>query len=346
MLLKKYFIWSLALSIFAFGCEDDRDLVVAQLGDAPVIISPEAGLSVDITEDNLSDEFATISWTPADFGFAAAVNYKVEIDVAGNSFAEAVELGSSMSDDVSVINSKVNNIMVAKGLPGGEFTDMEIRVRASASDELDELISAAITVGVSPVAVEIDYPKLQVPGSYQGWDVENEATVIYSANSDGTFDGYLYIGEDGAEHKFADGPSWDVNWGDTGADGTLDADGDNIVLGNAGVYRFSVDINTLTHSSLRTDWGIIGDATPGGWDNDTDMTYDQGTGLWTVDIDLEGGKFVKFRVNDGWDLDLGDNDTDGKMEYGGADIPVAESGNYTVTLDLTNAIYTYTLTKN
>ena len=124
-------MWSLALSIFAFGCEDDRDLVVAQLGDAPVITSPGAGLSVDITEDNLADEFATISWTPADFGFAAAVNYKVEIDVAGNSFAEAVELGTSTSDDVSVVNSKVNNIMVAKGLPGGEFTDMEIHHRVT-----------------------------------------------------------------------------------------------------------------------------------------------------------------------------------------------------------------------
>lgn len=345
-MLKKYFMWSLALSIFAFGCEDDRDLIVAQLGDAPVITSPEAGLSVDITEDNLTDVFATISWTPADFGFTAAVNYKIEMDVAGNSFAEAVELGATTKLDLDVNNTKVNNIMVAKGLPGGEFTNMEIRVRASASAELDELVSQAITVSVSPVAVEIDYPKLGVPGSYQGWDPANEATVIYSANSDGIFDGYLYIGEDAAAHKFTDGPSWDVNWGDTGADGILDPNGDDIVLGTAGVYRFSANINTLTHSSLRTDWGIIGDATPGGWDNDTDMTYDQTTGLWTVNIDLVGGLFVKFRVNDGWDLDLGDNDTDGKMEYGGENIPVAESGNYTVTLDLTNAVYTYTLTKN
>ncbi|WP_367388882.1 SusE domain-containing protein [Lewinella sp. LCG006] len=339
-------MWSLALSIFAFGCEDDRDLVVAQLGDAPVITSPEAGLMVDITEDNLNDVFATISWTPADFGFTAAVNYKVEFDVAGNNFADAVELGATTKFDLAVSNTKVNNIMVTKGLPGGEFTNMEIRVRARTSAALDELISQAITVSVSPVAVEIDYPKLQVPGSYQGWAPENETTVIYSANSDGKFDGYLYIGDDAAAHKFTDGPSWDVNWGDDGADGTLEPGGADIVLGTAGVYRFVVDINALTHSSLRTEWGIIGDATPGGWDNDTDMTYDQTTGLWTVDIDLEGGKFVKFRVNDAWDVNLGDNDTDNKMEYGGADIPVAESGNYTVTLDLNNAIYTYTLTKN
>ena len=75
MMLKKYFMWSLALSIFAFGCEDDRDLVVAQLGDAPVITSPEAGLMVDITEDNLNqcpktrEEFthSAITLEPSEF---------------------------------------------------------------------------------------------------------------------------------------------------------------------------------------------------------------------------------------------------------------------------------------
>ena len=76
------------------------------------------------------------------------------------------------------------------------------------------------------------------------------------------------------------------------------------------------------------------------------MTYDQETGLWTIDIDLIADNFIKFRANDGWDVNLGDDNTDAAMEYGGADIPITESGNYTVTLDLTNAVYTYTLSKN
>ncbi|MEL7252278.1 MAG: SusE domain-containing protein [Bacteroidota bacterium] len=345
-MLKKILLWSLAVSLIAFSCEDDRDLVTLQVGDAPAFTAPAAGLSVDITEENLNETLANFSWSPADYGFAAGINYTLEVDVADNSFLEAIDLSSTTKFDATVSNDQINTIMLTKGLPGGVFTDMEFRVVANAGTQVEELISETLVISVSPVAVAIDYPKLQVPGSYQGWDPANESTVIFSVESDGVYEGYLYVADDGAAHKYTDGPSWDVNWGDTGADGMLDAGGDDIFLGDAGVYRFSANINDLTHSSLRTDWGVIGNATPGGWDNDTDMTYDPGTGMWSVDIDLIADNFIKFRANDGWDVNLGDDNTDAAMEYGGADIPITESGNYTVTLDLTNAVYTYTLTKN
>ncbi|MEO0877952.1 MAG: SusE domain-containing protein, partial [Bacteroidota bacterium] len=302
--------------------------------------------SVDITEENLNETLADFSWSPADYGFAAGVSYTLEVDVAGNSFLEAVNLSTTTKFNATVSNDQINTIMLTKGLPGGVFTNMEFRVVANAGTQVEELISETLVISVSPVAVAIDYPKLQVPGSYQGWDPANESTVIFSVESNGVYEGYLYVADDGAAHKYTDGPSWDVNWGDTGADGMLDAGGDDIFLGDAGVYRFSANINDLTHSSLRTDWGVIGNATPGGWDNDTDMTYDPATGLWSIDIDLIADNFIKFRANDGWDVNLGDDNTDAAMEYGGADIPITESGNYTVTLDLTNAVYTYTLTKN
>ncbi|MEL6655973.1 MAG: SusE domain-containing protein [Bacteroidota bacterium] len=345
-MLKKILLWSLAVSLIAFSCEDDRDLVTLQVGDAPAFTAPAAGLSVDITEENLNETLADFSWSPADYGFAAGVSYTLEVDVAGNSFLEAVNLSTTTKFNATVSNDQINTIMLTKGLPGGVFTNMEFRVVANAGTQVEELISETLVISVSPVAVAIDYPKLQVPGSYQGWDPANESTVIFSVESNGVYEGYLYVADDGAAHKYTDGPSWDVNWGDTGADGMLDAGGDDIFLGDAGVYRFSANINDLTHSSLRTDWGVIGNATPGGWDNDTDMTYDPATGLWSIDIDLIADNFIKFRANDGWDVNLGDDNTDAAMEYGGADIPITESGNYTVTLDLTNAVYTYTLTKN
>jgi len=76
------------------------------------------------------------------------------------------------------------------------------------------------------------------------------------------------------------------------------------------------------------------------------MMYDVATGLHSLTVDLVGGEFIKFRANDGWDLNMGDTGADLKLDYGGDDIAVAESGNYTVVLDLTGAIYKYTLTKN
>ncbi len=83
-------LWSLAISLIAFSCEDDRDLVTLSIGDAPAFTAPAAGLSVDITEENLSETLADFSWSAADYGYAAGVSYSLEVDVAGNAFAEAV----------------------------------------------------------------------------------------------------------------------------------------------------------------------------------------------------------------------------------------------------------------
>jgi len=346
-MLKKYIFLTLAVCLLAYSCEDDRTLVVANLGDAPVIAAPANGYSVAITLENLTDQFAEISWSPADFGFTAGVDYQAQMDVAGNGFAEPVSLGPVTNGlKLAVTNQKVNTLMVAKGLPGGEFTDMEIRIVADASDKLAQLISSPITVRVSPLAVEIEYPKLGVPGSYQNWDPANETTVIFSANSNAVFEGYLFI-DDAAEYKFTDGPTWDVNYGDTGADGTLEQNGDNITAAEgSGVYKLNVSLDALTYNARKTEWGLIGDATPGGWDNDTNMTYDPDTRLWRLTVDLVGGAAMKFRANDDWGINLGDTGADGKMEYDGDNIAVTDAGNYTVELDLNSAIYTYRVTKN
>lgn len=91
-------------------------------------------------------------------------------------------------------------------------------------------------------------------------------------------------------------------------------------------------------------WGIIGDATSGGWSTDTQMEYDENTRLWTVITSLTPNHF-KFRANNDWTINYGG---DGATEFGlapsGSDIPVANESAYIVTLNLTNAgKYTYSL---
>ena len=56
---------------------------------------------------------------------------------------------------------------------------------------------------------------------------------------------------------------------------------------------------------------------------------------------------VKFRANDGWDINFGDDGANGSLEYGGANIAIASAGNYTITMDLHEAArYKYTIKKN
>lgn len=89
-------------------------------------------------------------------------------------------------------------------------------------------------------------------------------------------------------------------------------------------------------------WGIIGDATPTGWGSDTDMKYDCATRTWSITIALTDKEF-KFRANDDWPVNLGDNGADGSLEPNGANIKVPAAGTYKVTLDV--AKKTYTLVK-
>ncbi|MBT3243488.1 MAG: RagB/SusD family nutrient uptake outer membrane protein [Bacteroidetes bacterium] len=202
----------------------------------------------------------------------------------------------------------------------------------------------AMGMMISPKAnLKSSYPVLYVPGSYStpNWDPANSPTIA-SVNNDGNYEGYIWIADADMQWKYTDGPSWDVNWGDDGDDGTLELNGANLVSPETGYYKLNVNLNDMTHTYLKTEWGIIGDATAGGWDSDQDMTFDPETGIWTAILDLEPGT-MKFRANDDWGYNLGDNGPDGVLNYDGANIEIPERGTYTITLTLGSPDYTYTV---
>jgi hypothetical protein len=189
-----------------------------------------------------------------------------------------------------------------------------------------------------------DFPRLNVPGSYQGWDPTNNATAITSVNDDGIYTGFLYFPEGNLDFKIAAG-GWDTNWGDTGADGTLEPGSDNLNAPAPGFYRLVVDLPNLTYTLQPSNWGLIGSATPGGWDNDTNMTFNPSTGAWEITLDLVGGE-AKFRENDGWDVNFGDNGANASLELGGDNIAIPGGGNYTIKMYLGNQDYTYSIVSN
>jgi len=203
------------------------------------------------------------------------------------------------------------------------------------------------TYSLSKAAVEPSSPTLFLPGSYQGWNPA-AAPTIASLNLDGFYSGYVYIDQDNTELKFTNKPDWNnKTYGDSGdgTSGTLASPGNNIVIPTAGYYLFVADTNNSTWSALATDWGVIGSATPGGWDSDQNMTYDPVTDTWSITLDLVDGEF-KFRANDAWDLNYGDDGADGTVERNGANIPIT-AGNYTITLNLSDdSNYVYTITQN
>ena len=345
--MKKNIFFILSLAFLFSQCDKQEFDPVLSLNSPPTWSSPSAGTSFVFTEEMANDTLSAFSWTAADFGFNAGTAYTIQVDVAGNDFADAVSIVTvnALSYDELLVN-KLNSILIAKNVPDGVASNIEIRVCGKVADSVDELCSETLTISVTPYKSELILPTLNVPGSYQGWDPMKESTAIYSAKSDDKYAGYVYIAAVTAAYKFALG-SWDDNWGDTGADGTLDNGGDDIMLGNAveGMYFLTADLVGFTHTSEARNWGIIGAATPTGWDSDTDMVWDAAREVLSITIDMVAGPF-KFRANDDWAHNLGDPFGNGKLTQDGADIMLDEAGNYTIDLIMTNPELTYELTKN
>ena len=79
----------------------------------------------------------------------------------------------------------------------------------------------------------------------------------------------------------------------------------HITPGSTGYYKLDVDVPALTYTMTARMIGLVGSATPNGWDSpDQKMDYDQQTGTWSITVDLVVGEF-KFRLNDGWAWNLG-----------------------------------------
>jgi len=189
----------------------------------------------------------------------------------------------------------------------------------------------------------VTYPKVYTPGSFQGFDWSDTENALSSVNSDNIFEGYKYFPEDNGEFLIARIPSQGAqDFGDNGADGTLDQNGESIKVPIAGLYYINVDMDAKTYSIEKQDWGVLGDATTVGWDEDIDLVYDAENNAMRAEIFTTAGN-IKFRANDDWVISLGDNGFDGLLQFDGADIPM-EPGEWEILLYLNRPDYTYKIT--
>jgi hypothetical protein len=328
-----------------------KDPVVAKF-TAPVLTVPVTSFTP--TESQASQSLGSFVWTAADFGFQAATSYDLQIDKAGNKFASPMTLATTTKLSSSFTIGDFNTKLLLLEIPAAWESNIEARVVATVNDKVQKIISPSVVIKVKPYEVVIDYPKLYVPGSYQGWKADDVKTVIYSVKNDGKYERYFWWPDATTEFKLLKVPAWEEanTIGDPvsgGQSGTLQIGGwggnNAKITGGPGYFWLKTDLIAKTYSATKTDWGLIGSATPGGWSSDQNMTYDATKGVWKITLALVAGD-IKFRANDAWDINYGDNGPDGKLELNGANIAVSAAGNYTVTLNLEVPKYTYSVLKN
>ena len=358
--------------------EDDSFTFVAKPDPVGLAFTSNVSDNYNLTAangDNLAERFV---WNPVDFDVQTPITYELQ-GSASQDFSNFDVIGTSSETNIGVTTAQMMSLASDAGLDNDPTTEdmpntgtIYFRVRAyvgsdggNAVQEMSEILSVNVTLPEDE-GEDTELPKIYVTGSFGAasgydadWSPEAGVPLAASAVGETDYEGFIYMNVDQPMYKFLPtNEGWDGNYGDAGeADGdyteTLASPGVNAGTpdGTAGYYWVKADTEALTYSATKTSWGVIGNATPTGWDSDTDMVYDAENKIWTLTLDLTAQEApdngIKFRANDGWDINIGDSGADGTMEFGGDNIGVPEDGNYTITLDLSNPrMYTYTLTKN
>lgn len=185
-----------------------------------------------------------------------------------------------------------------------------------------------VTLDMINCTYTISKPILYMAGDANGWN-----QIDYLASEDGSsFTGFMYLNQKG--FKFCSEPNWDgTNYGAT----FFSKEGDNIIMTEeAGYYKVDVDLSAKTYTLTPINYiGIVGSASPNGWDTDEKMTYvpynteTKEPGYWEVkDIILTSG-VIKFRADGDWAINWGG--TPDALTQGGADMNV-EEGTYDIKL--------------
>ena len=325
-----------ALFTFMQSCDDVERVFYNDAAETVLSISDD---NLTLSDDNGANEILTLTWSDPDYGFDAAALYSVQMDVQGGDFSspQIISVGSSLEKTFTVeeLNAKLLSLSMTPGEEGVAI----FRIKATLS-EYQEIFSNTVNLNVTPYSSLLDLTtNLGVVGSATpgGWGNENIPDLqFYTTSMTDVYVAYVTL-RDG-EIKFRNNNDWAENWGDDGNDGTLDSYGANIAV-SAGTYKIEVNFSSMTYTMEAYSWGLVGSATPNQWNGpDLMLHYNSYQDDWRTVVTLGEGE-VKFRFNNDWGLNYGDDGADGSMEANGANISVS-SGHYLVSMNLNTQSYT------
>lgn len=276
------------MSLMFTSCDEDPEIEIS-LG-SPI------ECAVSKSEVVLNQKFANatavdFTWTPgSNQGTGAAISYILQLDVAGNGFANAksVQVGKGVFSK-KYSHGQINDLIVNEwGLSSQSPVQIESRTIAVVSSESVKSDTSNVVV-VEAVPYEPVSSTLFMVGAAtpNGWDNTNATALQADANDATTFiyEGLLKAGE----LKFI---TQQGQWLPSYQKGTDDQHlvlrtddsqpDEKFVIAESGIYTITLNLLDLTITIEKMDqtpynelW-IVGDATPNGWniDNPNKMLQD------------------------------------------------------------------------
>ncbi|CAL2077570.1 SusE domain-containing protein [Tenacibaculum sp. 190524A05c] len=296
-------------------------------------------LSLDQNDDNAIE--IAINDPIFDSNLGVTIEYYLEADTETGTFDSPVEVAMvTNSKSINVTHAKLNSVAQGLGIAPDSTGKIQLRIRSvitNSTNETLERIGDPMTVTVTTYLTVLDLSTT--------WGIVGSAANDWGATPDLPFfktdvDGVLvaYVTLLDGEIKFRENNDWANNFGDNGADGTIEAGGANIAV-TAGSYKVTLNFNDNTYSLESFSLGIVGSAyNDWGATPDFMLEYDQYSDVFRGIVTLLDGE-MKFRMNNDWAVNYGDDGADGTLEDGSANITTT-AGNYIVTVDLNNKTYT------
>lgn len=338
-LFNKFFLLSL-MSMLVLSCQKDEVKVVAKDGKAAVLTTSSNTLV--LVKADAAKTAITFSLTKPDYGFDAAVSSTLQLAVKGSNFASPKEFdldANALTKSFTVI--EFNALLLSMSLTPGNTADIEARVKSSISPNVAPVFSNAAAIKVTPYAL-ISF--LYVPGAYQGWNPSTAESLI-SSTSNGIYEGVINFTAGNTGFKILTRREWGTpEYGKGASAGLIAVGGSDLNAPGAGNYKLIADLNVNTLNFVPYSWGLVGNSPAGsnwGGGPDIAMKYDNAKQLWSVTADMGVGEF-KFRLNNDWGTNFGDNGANGSIENGGDNIKITAAGKYLIELNLVTNTFTKT----
>lgn len=326
----------------------NKGVVLAMLAVAALV---SWSCEEEITFKNFDVKPQVIFYAPAAGG---TVNPKDDISVAFHDDVALADATVTFTDENNVVVFNVTETLEGKDdtitvASTGRFDILAHTLTALVVDGVGNSVTSSASVSVSDIP-----PTVGIIGeAAAGWS--EDVDMLFKDDDDPANQFWFLIYElKQAEMKFRWDDEWDINWGDDDVAfpaGTAEQDGANIPVDPAGLYW--IQLNTDKNGSVSpadydfeeiTTVGIIGDGTPTGWGDDTDMIQDPNDpNIWTINIDLTPAQ-CKFRANNDWRIAWGSAAfPNGVATYepGAGNMIIDAAGNYDVTFNAKTGSYSF-----
>jgi hypothetical protein len=323
-LLKYIILFSMVIGLGS--CKKDETQTVSNVSPAGALTASATALT--LAQSSGDEQALTLSFPAATVtGYQIPVASTIQFDLKGNNFKsprDIVVTTASYSPTVS----EFNTMLLALGVKVGTPAEVEVRLRSGAAINAFTY-SNVLNLTATPYLASA---WIYVPGAYQGW-LPASADSLVSLSSDKIYKGAILFTEGNLGFKITPAKVWDVAYGDAGG-GKFSGSGGDFSAGTAGLklLTFNFNDNTFKIEDFKI-WSITGDATPKGWDGDTDLKYINGA--WTATLNLTAGE-LKFREDHKWDNNYGAQD--GKLKFNSDNIKISAAGNYTITFSPSKVI--------